>query len=254
MGNERQQQILKLVEDKGEIRLQELKDVFPEVSMMTLRRDLISLEIEGRVKRTCGGAVCIRKLSGFNGEEDAYSKRAMEKVEAKIKIAEKAVKLVEKGRSIYFDAGSTIMCLAKALPDDNFSFVTSGVNIALELIRKTSTQVVTLGGVVNRNTLSISGPNALSELDRINIDVAFMSASGFSIESGFTVSNIYECELKKKVLEKAKEVIMLLDTGKINKNLQFTYGYMENVDIWVCEKALPQEVQEEAIKNDVMII
>lgn len=254
MNNDRQHQILQLLEQKGEVQLQQLKEIFPEVSMMTLRRDLISLENSGHLIRTYGGAVSVKKVSGAGGEEDAYSRRAAENVEAKMKIAEKAVSMVEKGRSIYFDAGSTIMWLAKLLPDENFSIVTSGANIALELVKKLRTSVVTLGGLINRNTLSMSGPNAISFLDTINIDIAFMAASGFSIDSGFTVSNIYEGELKRKVVKRAKKVILLMDTHKINKDLPFTYATLEDIDVWICEKELLPDVEAEAKKYGVDII
>ena len=254
MNNDRQHQILQLLENKGEVQLQQLKDMFPEVSMMTLRRDLISLENEGRLIRTRGGAVSVKKLTSISGEEDAYSRRAAENVEAKMKIAEKAVTLVEKGRSIYFDAGSTVMYLAKLLPDDSFSIVTSGANIALELVKKLRTSVVTLGGLVNRNTLSMSGPNAVSLLDTINIDLAFMSASGFSKEIGFTVTNIYECELKRKVIKRARKVIILMDTSKIDKDLPFTFANLEDVDLLICEGPLPPDVEEEVKKYNVEVL
>lgn len=254
MNIDRQHQILQLLEQKGEIQLQQLKDLFPEVSMMTLRRDLISLENNGHLIRTYGGAVNVKKLSVVSGEEDAYSVRATENVDAKMRIAEKAVSMVEKGRSIYFDAGSTIMCLAKVLPDDSYSIVTSGANIALELVKKLRPSVVTLGGLVNRNTLSSSGPNAISLLDTINIDLAFMAASGFSTDNGFTVSNIYECELKRKVVKRAKKVILLMDTSKINKDLAFTYAQLEDINIWVCDRELPPEVEAEAGRYGVEVI
>ncbi|HHW00838.1 MAG TPA: DeoR/GlpR transcriptional regulator [Clostridiaceae bacterium] len=254
MSNERQKRILQLIENKGEVQLQQLKDLFPEVSMMTLRRDLISLENDGHLIRTYGGAISVKKVSDINGEEDAYSRRAQENVEAKMKIAEKALPLVEKGRSIYFDAGSTLMCLAKILPDDSFSIVTSSANISLELVKKLSTSIVVLGGHLNRNTLSMSGPNAISLLDTINIDLAFMSASGFSIDNGFTISNIYECELKRKVIKRAKKVIVLMDTSKINKDLAFTFANLEDVNIWVCETKLPPEVEAEANRYGVQIL
>ncbi|MGE5615032.1 MAG: DeoR/GlpR family DNA-binding transcription regulator [Bacillota bacterium] len=254
MNNERQNQILQILEQKGEVHLQQLKDIFPGVSMMTLRRDLISLENDGHAIRTHGGAVSVKKFAGNLGEENAYSARETENKAAKMKIAEIAVGMVEKGRSVYFDAGTTVMCLAKALPDENFSIITSGINIALELINKMKVSVVNLGGLVNRNTLSTSGPNALSLLDTVNIDVAFMAASGFSLESGFTVANIYECELKRKIVKKARKIIMLMDSGKINKNMPFTYGSLDDIDIWVCEKELPREIEEEARKQGVKII
>jgi DeoR/GlpR family transcriptional regulator of sugar metabolism len=251
MSNDRRSQILQILDSKGEVQLQQLKETFPEVSVMTLRRDLISLENDGYAIRTYGGAVSSKKLQVMSGEEDAYSRRAAENVEGKVIISQKALPMVESGRSIYFDAGSTIMCLARVLPDDNYSIVTSGVNIGLELIKKQRISVVTLGGSINRNTLSVSGPDAAAIIDRINIDIAFMAASGFSIDSGFTVSNIYECELKRKVVNRAKKVIMLMDVTKINKNLPFTYAGLKDIDTWICDGKHPLDVQKEMKKNNV---
>ncbi len=254
MNNDRQQQILQLLDSKGEIQLQQLKELFPEVSMMTLRRDLTGLESEGRLIRTHGGAVSLKKLTVNNGEEDSYTRRAAENVEAKLKIASKAIGMVEKGRSIYFDAGSTIMCLARILEDDSYSVFTSGANIALELVKKLRTSVVLLGGLVNRNTLSTSGPDAMTLLDSVNIDTAFMAASGFSLDSGLTVSNIYECELKRKIVKRAKKVILLMDTAKLNKNLPFTYARLEDINVWVTETALPPDIAAAAEKCGVQIL
>lgn len=254
MSNERQHHILEMLRQKGEVQLQQLKDYFPDVSIMTLRRDLISMENEGFLIRTHGGAVSANRVASINGDEDAYARRAAENSEAKLKIADKALSLVETGRSMYFDAGSTVMCLARLLPDDNFNIVTSGANTALELVKKQKTSVVTLGGLVNKNTLSASGPNAMTMLDSINIDVAFMSASGFSPDIGFTVSNIYESELKKKVVSRSKKVILLMDTGKLNRNMTFTFANLEAIDILIAERQLPPELLEQAKKLGVQVM
>ena len=88
----------------------------------------------------------------------------------------------------------------------------------------------------------------------MNIDTAFMASSGFSIDSGFTVSNIYECELKRKLVKRARKVILLMDTAKINKNLPFTYATLEDIDIWVTEIALPHDVAAEAEKFGVTVL
>ena len=254
MNNKRQTHILRILEQKGEVQLQQLKKTFPDVSTMTLRRDLIALESEGYLVRTYGGAVSLKKLNRIPGEEDAYSRRALESVELKIKIAEKALPLLEIGRSMYFDAGSTTMCLAQILPDEMYSVLTSGVNIGLELVKRQNTSVFTLGGLMNRNTLSVSGPAALEYIKSINIDIAFMSASAFSIDTGYTVSNIYESELKKYIVKQATKVILLMDSGKINKNLPFTYAKLEDIDIWVCDSELPDEIKKEAEKMGVKLI
>lgn len=254
MNSLRREKILSILEQKGEIQLQELKEFFPDVSLMTLRRDLITLEKEGHLIRTHGGAVSTKKLWQISGQEDEYSKRATENIDAKMKIASFARRLVEKNRSIYFDAGSTIMCLAKILDDDNFTIITSGLNIALELVKKKNISVVMLGGIVNRNTLSVSGPNAIFSLDEINIDIAFMSASGFSVDSGFSVANIYEGELKRRILERSNKVVMLMDLSKVGRNMPFTYAKLDDIDVWVCEKRPSKEIEEAAMRKGVAII
>lgn len=254
MYNKRQQYIIELIDKKGEVQLHELKDIFPDVSMMTLRRDLISFEKNRLVIRTYGGAVSVKKVPNVSGEENPYNLRESENVEAKIEISKKALEFVERGRSIYFDAGSTIMYLAEKLPDDNYSIVTSGINVGLELMKKAKPSVIILGGLVNRNTFSVSGFNTINFLEFINIDLAFMSASAFSIEKGFTISNIYECELKRKIIENAKKIIVLMDSSKINKNLPFTFAKLEDIDIWICEKKLPSDIMATAKKNNVQLI
>ena len=122
------------IQNKREVRVKELEEMFPEVSSMTIRRDLAQLESEGYIIRVRGGARSIDSISG--PREDVYSMRAVENVDAKVKIAKKAIKFIETGRSIYIDSGTTMMCLSTVLPDEDFSILTSGPNIALEIINR----------------------------------------------------------------------------------------------------------------------
>jgi len=242
--NGRQQRIKKMLESAGEVHLQDLRKVFADMSEMTLRRDLSFLENEGFAIRTHGGAVSTNKVDLHDGQENEYSKRAKEGITAKTGIAAKAIRFIDKGRSIYLDAGSTVMGLAKLIAGDGCTFVTSAVNTALKL-SSTAHSVMQLGGAVNKNTLSCSGPDALLMMDALNIDVAVMSASGFSLDRGFTISNRYECLLKQKVLSKARKVVMLMDSSKIDKDLTFTFASLEDIDFWVCD----QDPDEEIIKK-----
>lgn len=160
MISRRRKQIRALIEREGEVQLRNLKDSFPQVSMMTLRRDLDSLEKEGHVIRTHGGAVSVRRLMN-SGEEHPYETRAGENRKGKQAIAKRALPYVEKNRSLFFDAGSTVMCLAEILPNEEFSVLTSGLNIAIEILKRSKPLVMTVGGSVNRNTFSVSGPRML---------------------------------------------------------------------------------------------
>ena len=118
MNTERREAIKKLLDARGEIHLTDLEALFPDCSSMTLRRDLKYLEDNGLVKRTRGGAVALSRLS--IAAEDIYSRRAVENTEAKTVIAKKAAALLESGRSLYLDSGTTLMRFAKEIPTTIF--------------------------------------------------------------------------------------------------------------------------------------
>jgi len=252
LATERREIINKTIQKKGEVKIQELKDMFPEVSGMTLRRDLNHLEDEGHIVRIWGGAKSIDYLK--ESKEKEYSSRKTENIEAKVKIAKKAVEFVEKGRSIFLDSGTTIMCLGEAIPDKDLSIITSGPNIALELINKNKPSVTLIGGQLNRNNISVSGAISLKFIENINIDMAFMATSGFSPNNGFTSGNYNECQLKSKIIEKARKVLMLMDLSKIDKNMPFTFAELEDIDYLICENDPESDIKNIIKNNEIKLV
>lgn len=251
MNIDRRDAIQSYIHHKGEVTLKELEERFPDVSSMTLRRDLVYLEEQGDIVRVRGGAKSIHSLSGV--KEEVYNLRAAENIEAKMKVAKKAVELIETGRSIFLDSGTTMMCLAKMIPDEHLFILTSGPNIGLEIIKKHNPSVNLIGGHLSRDNISVSGMNALEFIKYINIDIAFMATSGFSLEAGFTSGNFNECELKKAIIQKAQKTIMLMDVSKVDKNMPFTFAALKDIDILICDQQLPDEISKAASENDVKV-
>lgn len=251
--NTKRRDIIKdILNAKGEVFLKDLETMFPDCSSMTLRRDLKYFEEEGLVKRTRGGAVALSRLS--MAAEDIYSRRALENTAAKAMIAKKAISFVESGRSLFLDSGTTLMMFAKQIPDDYVSLLTSGPNIALELIKKAKPNVMLVGGQLSRNTISVSGANAASFLHGVNIDTAFLASSGFSLQNGFTSGTYSECELKQDVLKRASKVIMLMDSTKVGKSLPYTFGTLDDIDVLISDESLPQDIRLAAQRAGVEVI
>ena len=123
-----------------------------------------------------------------------------------------------------------------------------------KLIKKKLPIVNLVGGMVNRENISISGNQALTFLDGINIDMAFIVPSGLTLKDGFTSGNYPECELKKMVVEKARKVIVLMDTSKLDRSLPFTFSSIEKVHTIIADKPLPEDITEAAIKAGVEIV
>ncbi|MBQ3049456.1 MAG: DeoR/GlpR transcriptional regulator [Oscillospiraceae bacterium] len=218
---------------------------------MTIHRDLDTLEQEGSIVRVRGGA---KYIGGSSDHEPAYELRATKNKKAKETIAQKAVKLLSEGRAVFFDAGSTMMELALIVPDIPASIITNGPNIAMELAKRPNVTVNLCGGTLNRTNMILTGSAATEMVSRINIDIAFIVASGYSEEGGFTCGKEAEAFVKSEVIRKARTVAVLLDNSKIGAMLPFTFATMEDIDYLVTEAEVPEQTAEEAAKYGVTLL
>lgn len=248
----RRDAIRQFIESKGEANLTELQELYPNCSSMTLRRDLIRLEEEGYVKRVRGGAIALNRV--VSGAEGLYSLRILDNVKGKMDIAQKAVEYIGQARSLYLDAGSTVMYLAKILPENHSSILTSGANTAIELSKNKALTVMLLGGELNHNTLSVSGGLAQHAVQEYNIEMAVMGSSGFSLSSGFTSGSFSENELKRAVLKKATSVVMLMDHSKIGRNMPHTFAALESIDVLITDEEPDGDIKNACKKSKVKLI
>lgn len=239
---ERRDAIRQFIEARGEVSISQLAAEFAGWSEMTIRRDLAFLAKSRLIILTRGGA---RLLPGRYGvSEDIYSEREQRNFAAKQTIAVKAAALIEPGKSIYIDSGTTAMALARALPDYNLVVVTSGPNIALEIAhRKEQPSIVLLGGTLTRKSLAISDPEISRQLDNLNIDTAFLGASGYDEAAGFSVGSQLDGLLKHAVLERARRAVIMLDSSKIGVILPFTFARLDNVDTLITDDDIPEDLK-----------
>lgn len=252
MNAARRKVIKELLSEKAFVSLKELEEMFPNVSSMTLRRDIEYFESQGDAIKVRGGARSMKFIT--TSMEEFFHHRMSENMSAKKRIANRAVEFVKTGRSLFLDSGTTVLTLASMLPDDRLTIVTTGPNIALELIKKKQPIINLVGGMVNRNNISISGSQAINFLDNINIDIAFVVPSGLSLDEGFTVGNHPECELKQMIVRKARKVIMLVDTSKIDRSLPFTFASLGDVHTIIADRPLPEDLTEAAVNAGVEVV
>lgn len=252
MNTDRREKIKELVQSKPFVSLHELEKLFPEVSSMTLRRDIDYFENQGDAIKVRGGARSMKFIT--TSMEDNFSQRLNTNVAAKKKVAEKAIEFIETGRSLFIDSGTTMMKLASMLPDERLTITTTGPNIALELAKKNLPIINIVGGMLNRDNISVSGNQAVRFLNDFNIDIAFIVPSGISAHNGLTSGNYTECELKKLVIEKARKIVVLMDMSKLDKILPYTFCYIKDIDVIISDRPLPEDVASEAVKNNVEII
>ena len=246
---QRREEIKKYIISKDFVSLGELSEIFPRVSTMTLRRDLEFLEGEGEIIRTKGGAKSIRNLSKIT--EEAYNKREFVNPQLKEEIGKKVVTLIKEGECVFFDSGSTMMQIAKAIGQKSMFAVTNGPNIAMELTKDMNCDINVVCGKLNRDNISLSGLSAVEFIEGINISTAVIAASGYTSEHGFTCGGYDDSKLKNAVIKKAGRVIVVIDETKFGTNHPFTFAGADDIDILVtnsgCDKSLLGDFEKSGV-------
>jgi len=249
---ERRDAILKFIESSQETSIAALSERFSSWSEMTIRRDLAALAAENRIILTRGGARPVQRSFGLS--EDVYGEREQRNREAKMLIAEKAVKLMPPGKAIYIDSGTTAMEFARLLPDTSGVIVTNAPNIALELAsRKKAPRVVLLGGTLLRRSLAVAVSDLDAQLAQWNIDTAFLAASGYDAETGFTVGSQEEGVVKRGVIARAKHTVMLLDSSKIGVTMPFTFASIDRIGTLVSDDRIPAELKQKLSTQTILL-
>ena len=95
--------------------------------------------------------------------------------------------------------------------------VTNGFDVARELAQNTSNNVILIGGVVNNNSSSVTGLLSERIIEDLHINKAFLSCSGFTIESGMTEVHLAEAQLKRKIIASTDHLYALIDSSKFGK-------------------------------------
>lgn len=250
---ERLKKIKEFVDKTGKVTFHDLEKAFPEVSSMTLRRDLLRLEENNAVLRVSGGAISVDSVLKVK-EADFTEERTNFNAEEKIEIAQKAIELVMPKSCIFIDGGSTTTYFARALPDDKYYVITNALNIAETVLRKNSPTVTLLGGDVKRTNFITVGKSCADFLSQINIQTAVMTATGFLTESGaFTCGSQSEAEVKKTVIRKATNVIMLVDSSKVNKNTPYTFATLGDINSMVVDGKFDNDLKEKIKEKGVKV-
>ena len=249
MNRIRQERILQYIEQENVVTIKQLQALCPQVSLMTIHRDLQTLEDQGMVVKVRGGAKSVRHTG-----DPGFDVRLQENNTGKASMARKALELIQPNSSVFLDASTTNLVLARHLPDISLNIFTTGPSIALELCRLHNPMVTVCCGAMNRKNLALSGQNTLEMLEKINIDLAFIGVSGCSVEAGFTCGTESDMLVKHKVIQKARTSVVMCDRGKLSRLMPYTFARLEDVDCLISDAPMPDNFAQAARKAGVRLL
>jgi DeoR family transcriptional regulator of aga operon len=213
LNEERRRAILEIMNRDGRVLVTELSRQF-QTSQVTIRKDLELLHEQRHLHRTHGGA-----LPSRDGALEDPTLREKEQLHRKDKlhIAGAAARLVNEGRVVILDSGTTTTAVARALRNfHNLTIVTNAVNIAAELVG-TRVDVILTGGTLRKNSFSLVGPIAEETLRHLSADTLFLGVDGFDVHYGLTTPNLLESKVNRVMVEVAKRVIVVCDSSKFGR-------------------------------------
>ena len=235
---ERLDQILALVQEEGRVSVAELGERFG-VSAVTIRNDLAALERQGQLVRTHGGAMARPNTR----VEPAFALRQRRSVAEKERIGRAAAALVQDGEAIAFDASTTSWQVARHLKDRReLTVVTNCLFIAMEFLETPHVTVVMPGGTLRTASASLVGEIGACILEHYHVQKGFFGARGFTLEEGLTDVNQYEVELKRRMAERSKEVIAIVDASKWGQVAFASFASLEQIDRVIADDAAPPKM------------
>jgi DeoR/GlpR family transcriptional regulator of sugar metabolism len=248
---ERLDQIVTFLQEEGRVSVADLSDHFG-VSAVTIRNDLTSLQQQGLLVRTHGGAVIRPDL---NMEPPAFALRKELHLAEKERIGRAAAALVRDGDSVALDASTTAWQIARHLKGrQELTVVTNGLFIALEFLDSPGVTVVMPGGSLRAASASLVGDQGACILERYHMQKGFFGAGGFTLEEGLTDTNQYEVELKQRMVERSKQVIAVVDSSKWGQVTFASLAAVEQLDYVITDEAAPEVMVAELRDRGIDVI
>ncbi len=248
---DRHDAILDLIRKSGFATVASLVEAFG-VSEHTIRRDLDALAEQGLVARVHGGVVA-------SDQGGSAVEQSIPFQEEKRRIGMAAAALIAPGEVVCIDAGSTTLEVARHFPPSGIGVLTNAVNIAYEIARKRNDVDITLtgGSVISGHgeAFGLSGPATLQSLEQVGrVSKTIIGALGVDFEYGITDRWHYLAQVKRKMIEIADTVILVVDASKFGKRYLEAVADLSLIDILVTDQRITEEDLERLKSLDIETI
>ncbi len=232
--------IYQILLQKRRISYRELSDIC-KVSLPTVRKVVAELEKKSLVSMIYGGV----ELSST----DHSVVQETELIKEHHAIAKEAIKLIKDGEAIFLGPGKTVAALCQYLkPFNNLTVFTNSVYVIEQLSTFSNINLISLGGVLQHINMAFA-PLEEELPPHIYISKCFISGAGINPEAGIFHSVPVNRQTEERVVEKSKEVILLVDKHKFGQEKAFVLMPIDNIDILVTTEGLSPEIINMLVKR-----
>jgi DeoR/GlpR family transcriptional regulator of sugar metabolism len=186
-----------------------------------------------------GGALSPSFHSGHQNSREVYS------YGQKKMIAQKAASLVKDGMFILTGGGTTIIEMAKALPQHlHATFISGSIPAIYEYMNHPNIDVIAIGDKISKNSKITVGLEAVSRIRQIKADLCFLGINAINIENGVSDNDWEVVQIKKAMIESAQKLVCLTIAEKINSQQPIQVCGCEKIDTLITELPPDDPVME----------
>jgi DeoR/GlpR family transcriptional regulator of sugar metabolism len=248
---ERLKSILADIVSKGSGTIPELSEKYG-VSDMTIRRDLKTLEEQGHILRTYGGAIYTgtspieplhdTKLSLHGAEKQAIAKFAVEH-------------FIHESDIIILEGGTTIEAMFPHVARFNTLTIMTNSLYTLRGLKGNACNhtIISSGGMLRSVSFTFVGPLAEKTFQQFNAKTVFLSATGWTPEFGFSDPGMLDTQVKKAIIEAAEKTIMLVDSSKFGVTSLTTFLGAYDADVLITDPGAPSEALRQLEMEGVQV-
>jgi DeoR family transcriptional regulator, glycerol-3-phosphate regulon repressor len=238
LAEERQNHILSLVKAHRSISITDIQRTL-NVSRETIRRDLLTLAEQRKLRKTHGGAISLES------HEPDMAVRQTTNVAGKAAIGQLAASMIPDGASILLAGGTTVQSAADHLVTrQGLTVFTNCIASALKLSGRNSNRVHLLGGEIQPQNQACLGRDATQMLGNYFADFAIIGAGAISPRGTLMDFSREEAELHNLMLQSAQTVIVVADQQKFGRYAPVQVQSLERVHYLVTDREPDAEMAE----------
>lgn len=200
------------------------------VSDDTIRRDLQELAEAGKLIKVHGGALSPSFHSSPQTSKEVYSYR-----QKKI-IAQKAASLVKDGMFVLTGGGTTVIEMARALPEHlHATFISGSIPAIFEYMNHPNIDVIAIGDKVSKNSKITVGLEAISRIRQLRADICFLGVNAINLDMGVSDNDWEVVQIKKAMIESSQKLVCLGIAEKVNSQQPIQVCDISQIDILITE-------------------
>lgn len=218
----------------------------------TIRRDLKEMEADGKLVRIHGGAFLPEK---FDKSVPVQLREEIYK-EEKVKIAKRALKLINDNDVIFLDSSSTCLTLCEEILKTNLSItiITNSILICSAASGGYSqVRVICLGGEFYKKNFSFIGYQTTQDIGFYMADKCFISCPSVDLKFGMQDNHIASAKIREQMIEHSRQAFLIADHTKFSSSSDIIFSDMKKLSAIITNAELSVDWYNKLLNMDIKI-